>query len=124
MAKKPLQLVTDPPVLDVAAAPAGLGPDGAALWNEVQAEFRIADVGGRLLLAQAAAAADMVARLCAEIDKVGLTIEMPSGRRSNPMLKDLLGHRCFITATLKRLGITDEPVKQVGGAYKRYESGL
>src|SRR5262249_49775300 len=95
---KKLQLVKhDLPGPEVASAPPGLGPDGRAMWNAVMREFHITDVGGLLLLEQAAAAADMVARLRAQIDKDGLTVELASGTRSNPMLKDELGFRCFIT---------------------------
>jgi hypothetical protein len=119
MAKK-LQLVTNPPALDVASAPSGLGPDGTALWNSVQAEFRVTDIGGRLLLGQAAAAADMVARLRAQIDSDGLMVATKSGPRAHPALKDELGFRCFITSTLKKLGIVDEPIQQFGGKYKQY----
>jgi hypothetical protein len=107
-------------MLNVAPAPPGLGPNGIALWDTIQREFRIDDAGGRILLAEIAAARDMVQRLSEEIDRVGLTIEAPSGRRANPMLKDLLGHRAFISAGLKRLGILDQPLKPFGGQYKYY----
>jgi hypothetical protein len=40
--------------------------------------------------------------------------------RAHPALKDELGFRCFITSTLKKLGIVDEPVQQHGGRYKQY----
>src|SRR5262245_46315719 len=121
MAKK-LQLVKDAlPAREAASAPPELGPDGTRMWDAVMREYDIRDCGGLLLLEQAAAAADMVARLRRQIDEDGLVVELASGMRSNPMLKDELGFRCFITNTLKRLGILDQPVQQIGGVYKRYQ---
>src|SRR5688500_10734530 len=51
MPKKLLKVVKDIPALEVGPTPAGLGPDGTALWNTVQSEYRIDDCGGRALLA-------------------------------------------------------------------------
>jgi hypothetical protein len=90
------------------------------LWRLILAEYRIDDIGGRLLVEQAAHAQDMVVRLRAQIDADGLMVEMRSGWRAHPALKDELGFRCFITSTLKKLGIVDEPVQQHGGRYKQY----
>jgi hypothetical protein len=125
MAKKPkppLQVV-DLPVPDAAPAPPGLGEHGIAMWTAILAEYDIRDVGGRLLLAQCAHAQDMVVRLRAQIDKDGLMVEMASGKRTHPAVKEELGYRAFITSTLKKLGIVDEPVQQLGGAYKKYGPG-
>jgi hypothetical protein len=120
MTKKPPELVTVIPGPDVGSIPSGLAEHGTRMWREVQREFGITDIGGRLLLAEACAAADMVARLRAQIDADGLMIQMPAGLRTHPAVKDELGYRCFITATLKRLGILDQPVAQHGGPYKKY----
>lgn len=120
MAKKPLKLVEDVPAPDVGPTPPGLGEAGLRLWRLILAEYRIDDIGGRLLVEQAAHAQDMVVRLRAQIDADGLMVEMRSGWRAHPALKDELGFRCFITSTLKKLGIVDEPVQQHGGRYKQY----
>jgi hypothetical protein len=120
MAKKPLQLVKEISASDVGSTPPGLGEHGLQMWCEVQREFQITDVGGRLLLAQCCHAADMVVRLRERIDQDGLMIEMRSGWRAHPALKDELGFRCFITSTLRKLGIVDEPVQSFGGKYKKY----
>ena len=121
MPKKLLKLVKDIPALEVGPTPAGLGPDGTALWNTVQSEYRIDDCGGRALLAQACHAADMVSRLRSQVDSDGLMLKMQSGWRAHPALRDELGFRSFIVSTLKKLGVTDEPVRQHGRPYKSYD---
>jgi hypothetical protein len=120
MAKKLLKLVEDVPAPDVGSTPRGLGEHGTRMWTSVLREYRVDDCGGRLLLEQCCHAADMVVRLRAQIDADGLMVQMQSGLRSHPAIKDELGFRCFITATLKKLGIVDEPVQQLGGKYKKY----
>lgn len=120
MAEKP-KLVEGAPAPDVGITPEGLGPSGVALWTAVQTEYRIVDCGGAELLRQACRAADMATRLRARIDADGLMIEGQNGNlREHPCLKLELGHRAFIVATLKKLGVTDEPVRQLGRGYKSY----
>src|SRR5260221_12294533 len=49
------------------APPRALGPPGLALWNRVQAEYRILDSGGTEILCLAAPALDRAERLLAAI---------------------------------------------------------
>jgi hypothetical protein len=94
--------------------PRKLGSAGLALWNSVQAEFRIEDCGGIELLAQACAAADRAEALAARIDEDGETIHTKLGLKAHPALRDELAARSFIVRTLQRLGITDEVIKPIG----------
>jgi len=74
--------------------PRPLGLHGRALWNSVQGAYRIDDVGGIELLAQACAAADRVEALAE--------------------LRDELQGRAFIVRTIERLGLNLETIKPVG----------
>jgi hypothetical protein len=120
MAKKPLTLVTEVPAPDVAAMPVGLGEHGSRMWRLITTEYHVADCGGRLLLEQCCHAADMVVRLRAQVDKDGLMIEMASGMRAHPAIREELGYRSFVASALKKLGILDEAPSQFGGKYKQY----
>jgi hypothetical protein len=94
--------------------PRKLGEAGLSLWNRVQSEYRICDVGGQELLAQACLAADRAEALAAQIDADGERIVTKTGIKDHPLLKHELAARAFIVKTLQRLGITDEPIKAVG----------
>jgi hypothetical protein len=94
--------------------PRKLGAAGESLWNRVQSEYRIVDVGGIELLTQACLAADRADALAAVIEADGERIVTKSGIKDHPCLKHELAARAFIVKTLQRLGITDEPIKCVG----------
>jgi len=94
--------------------PRPLGLHGRALWNSVQAAYRIDDVGGIELLAQACAAADRVEALAERISADGEVIHVRGGVRSHPALRDELQGRAFIVRTIERLGLNLETIKPVG----------
>jgi hypothetical protein len=85
-----------------------------ALWNAIQSEFHISDVGGIELLTQCCAAKDRVDALAEQIDADGEIIRTKTGPKAHPLLREELSTRSFICRTLQRLGITDEPIKPMG----------
>jgi hypothetical protein len=104
-----------PPAATASPPPATLGEAGADLWRRVMAEYRIDDVGGREMLAQACAACDRAAALAALIERDGAVIYSKSGPRSHPAIKDEIACRGFIVRTLHRLGLDVEPIRAVVG---------
>jgi hypothetical protein len=92
-----------------------LGPHGLNLWKSVQAEYAIADCGGRELLAQACEGLDRAEELKACIDADGPVIRTRSGiPRAHPACKDEISARTFVVRTLQKLGLNYEPVKTPG----------
>ncbi|WP_128922350.1 P27 family phage terminase small subunit [Bradyrhizobium nanningense] len=91
-----------------------LGMHGAALWDRVQAMYRIEDVGGVEILAQICAALDRAEQLADEVARDGPMIMTKSGMREHPALKVELACRAFITRSLQRLGLNLEVVKSPG----------
>jgi hypothetical protein len=85
--------------------PRPLGEHGLALWQSIQAEYRIQDSGGVELLCQACAACDTAEALAMEIAKDGAVIRSAKGPRSHPAVKDMLAARALISRMLQRLGI-------------------
>jgi hypothetical protein len=118
--KPPLAIVGQPaatssPLASTSIAPPRkLGQPGLDLWNAVQSEFRVEDVGGVELLMQACLAADRAEALAARIDADGETIATKIGIKAHPALRDELAARSFIVRTLQRLGVTEQPLKSVG----------
>jgi hypothetical protein len=110
--KPPLTLV-DPASIGI-APPRKLGQHGLALWNSVQTAYRIDDVGGIELLAQACAAADRVEALAERINADGEVVHTRTGPKAHPALRDELACRAFICRTLERLGLNVETIKPVG----------
>jgi hypothetical protein len=84
------------------------------LWDAVQSEYNIQDVGGLELLAEACAARDRVEAVREAIDRDGVAIKTRTGVRSHPLLRDEIANRSFVVRTLERLGITVETIKPVG----------
>ena len=113
MARK-FTLVDTSPIPDEAAIPDGLGPHGTSLWRRVMAEYNIDDVGSLELLAQVCAAADMVSRCRAHIDRDGEIVQTRTGIREHPALRSELSFRTFVIRGLGRLGVTLEPVRPMG----------
>jgi hypothetical protein len=70
--------------------PRKLGEHGMALWAAVQSEYRIDDVGGIELLAQACAAVDRIEALAEAIDRDGETLRTKTGVKAHPALRDEL----------------------------------
>jgi len=94
--------------------PRTLGPHGLALWNRVQAEYRILDCGGIELLCLACQALDRAESLSEAITADGETARTRTGIRAHPALRDELANRAFITRALAKLGIASEPIKSPG----------
>lgn len=94
--------------------PRPLGQHGVALWQAITSSYGIDDEGGRQLLAQTCEAVDRVESLRAEIDRDGQLISTRTGVRDHPLLRHELSGRAFITRSLARLGVLDEPIKSIG----------
>jgi P27 family predicted phage terminase small subunit len=112
--EKPPLTVVDPTATGI-EPPRRLGQFGRSLWDRVQSEFRIVDVGGVELLAQICAALDRAESLAEAINEDGATYRTRAGvPKAHPACKDELAARAFIARNLERLGINVEPVKSVG----------
>jgi hypothetical protein len=119
---KPPLAVIDPTPTGF-SPPRKLGDHGLALWNSVQGAYRIDDVGGIELLAQACAAADRVEALAERISADGEVVHTRTGPKAHPALRDELAGRAFICRTLERLGLNLETIKPLGRpskGWKRY----
>ena len=113
MAKPPLALIG--PGSTAGQPPRQLGEHGMALWTAVTREYRIDDVGGIELLAQACQASDRVEALAAQISADGEIIHSKSGLRSHPGLRDEIALRSFICRTIQRLGLNFETLRPAPG---------
>jgi hypothetical protein len=94
--------------------PRPLGQHGSALWQRVQSEYRITDVGGAEILSQICSAADRVESLRAAIDRDGETIFTKSGPKAHPALRDETQLRAFIVRGIEKLGLNFEAIKPSG----------
>jgi hypothetical protein len=108
------------PTSTAIAPPRKLGQYGLSLWNSVQNTYRIDDIGGIELLAQACAASDRVEALAERIsaDEV---IQTQAGPKAHPALRDELAGRAFIVRTLERLGLNVETIKPMGRPSKGWK---
>jgi hypothetical protein len=120
--KPPLTLVN--PAATGVSPPRKLGQHGLSLWNSVQHAYRIDDVGGIELLAQACAAADRVEALAERISADGEVVNTRAGPKAHPALRDELQGRAFIVRTLERLGLNVEAIKPIGRPSKIGWRGL
>jgi len=110
-----------PPLSIVSGAKVGvepprpLGRHGHALWQRVQAEYGITDVGGVELLAQVCQAEDRAEQLADVVARDGHTIYTRAGvPKSHPAIRDELACRAFIVRVLERLGLNVEAIKPPG----------
>jgi hypothetical protein len=110
--KPPLTLVN--PGIFGAQPPRPLGGDGRAVWDQVQAEYGIQDVGGVQMLQQICEATDRLGALSEQIRADGEVMRTARGPRAHPALRDEIALRAFICRTLVKLGIAVEPLKAVG----------
>jgi hypothetical protein len=94
--------------------PRKLGKEGLSLWNRVQSEFAVVDVGGAELLAQCCASLDRAEALAAIIDRDGETIPTKTGLRVHPAIREETACRAFVCRTIQRLGISLEVVRPMG----------
>jgi hypothetical protein len=74
------------------------------------------DAGGCELLCLCGEALDRITRIRAEIDRDGEAIRDPKTGtvKANPLMRDELNNRIFISRNLERLGVTLEPTKAPG----------
>jgi hypothetical protein len=108
--KKPTLTIADPKSDTALSPPTTLGKTGAALWQTIMNEYRIADSGGCEMLVQICKAADR-ADECAEeiVNDGGPVIRTKHGLRDHPLLKHELAARSFVVRALHRLGLDIEP---------------
>jgi hypothetical protein len=110
-----------PPISIVSSAepaptpPRPLSTYGSALWDSIQAEYRIEDRGGIELLAQACAALDRAEGLAAIIAQDGAVVHTRAGPKAHPALRDELANRAFCVKTLEKLGVSTEAIKSGPG---------
>ena len=110
--KKPSRLTV---VGNAPNPPRKLGPAGQSLWDRIQAEFAITDVGGVELLCLACQALDRAEALADAIARDGEVIHSRTGvPKTHPAVKDELACRAFVSKMLQKLGVTDEPLKSIG----------
>src|SRR5262245_6072605 len=94
--------------------PRKLGATGLQLWRDVQAQYRILDVGGIETLLQICLAADRVWAMLRRSSRAGEMLEGPHGANANPLLRDELACRAFIVRSLRVLGLNLEDVGTLG----------
>jgi Phage terminase, small subunit len=111
--KSPSLTIVGPDATGI-SPPRKLGRHGAALWNRVQGEYAIQDIGGIEVLCQICQALDDVESLTEAVERDGRTIRSRTGIKANPALRDILQNRAFIVRSLSKLGITTEPIKPIG----------
>ena len=100
--------------------PRKLGPHGQALWDRIQAEFRIDDAGGIEVLAQACAMLDR-AESCAEIIAAeGPLLRGRSGPKANPLVAQEIAARGHIARMLDKLGVNFESTRNPGRPPKSF----
>jgi hypothetical protein len=66
------------------------------------------------LLTLACEATDRVQKLSALIDADGAVLHGKSGPKAHPALRDELNNRAFAAKCLEKLGVTQQPVRQMG----------
>jgi phage terminase small subunit len=112
---KKLRLISSSTVADPTATPAGLGPEGSALWRRVHQEYDVSDVAGWTMLREACRALDRAARCREQINKQGEVVALKGHPpKEHPLLKAELAAQSFLVRTLARLGLDSEPIKQIG----------
>jgi hypothetical protein len=96
--------------------PLPLQQHGMALWNRITEDYDISDAAGIELLCLACQALDRAEECREVIDENGTaSIVQPSGMiRENPLCKVELANRAFVSKTLERLGVNQEPAKANG----------
>jgi hypothetical protein len=113
---KKLHLVSPAqPQSDDSGVPDDLGPDGARLWQRVQSEFDVQDIGGLTLLEQAARALDRAERCRRVIDEQGEAMKCKGGVfKEHPLLRAELQNRALVARLITKLGIDLEPIRAIG----------
>ena len=88
--------------------PDGLGKAGRQLWDSVAASF-VLNAGEVEILRQAAATADEIGLLAAELRGSSLVVAGYSGQpRPNPLLKIIQDHRLLLRRLVDSLALPDD----------------
>jgi hypothetical protein len=97
------------------APPRPLGKFGAALWRSISTDFDISDAAGIELLTLACESLDRAEEIKSLINYAGVGAVSETGHvRANPLLRDELACRAFVSKCIERLGVNQEPTKAVG----------
>jgi hypothetical protein len=113
--QRPPLTVVDPTAATTLTPPRTLNRHGRALWDRIQAEYRVDDCAGVEMLTQACQALDRAEALADQIASDGEVIRGRNGMlREHPCLKAELANRAFVVRTLTKLGLNYEPVKAKG----------
>src|SRR5262245_14489282 len=95
--------------------PRPLNRHGMALWNRITREYDVTDAAGIELLCLACQALDRAECCRSIIDEHGPASISDAGIiRANPLLRDELSNRAFVSKCLERLGVNEEPAKANG----------
>ena len=109
-----LATITRLPHVTSPKPPAGLAREGCKLWTDLQSTYAIMDPGGLLLLELAAKSFDDWTAARKLLDKEGLTVAGPGGRKAHPALRATeVAHRALMSS-LRQLHLDVEPVRAVG----------
>jgi len=93
---------------EVPEPPEGLGEPGIRLWTSVAATF-VLNAGEVEILRQAAATADEIALLEAELRASSLVVAGYAGQpRPNPLLKIIQDHRLLLRRLVDSLALPDD----------------
>ena len=93
---------------EVPEPPEGLGEPGIRLWTSVAASF-VLNAGEVEILRQAAATADEIALLEAELRASSLVVAGYAGQpRPNPLLKIIQDHRLLLRRLVDSLALPDD----------------
>jgi hypothetical protein len=106
-----LTVIPGGPDADPTSAPAGLGKEGRGLWQRIQKDYQITDIGGVEVLRSICEVADTIAELKVIIGRDGAMIKMRGVLKEHPALAASLRHRAFLVRGLQKLGIALEPLR-------------
>ena len=95
--------------------PRELGAHGKKLWDRVQVEYRITDIGGIEVLAQICAAVDTLETLAEIVRAEGVVIQTSSTRKTHPAIREQTQLRAFVVRSLQVLGLGVEALKPTSG---------
>ena len=94
---------------------AGLGAEGKALWQRLQAAYQIEDEGGLTLLLRVCESRDLVVDAMAEVRRDGFVITDRYGaKRGHPLLTVARDAGARELQALKMLALDLEPLKGLG----------
>jgi hypothetical protein len=91
--------------------PRALGAHGQRLWDRIHADVVLNDAASLELLAQACSALDRLEELAASIAARGAVNKVG---KLNECVRMELTLRKFVTVTLGKLGLTVDPLKDIG----------